>query len=264
MILAECSWGSVWAAIPLHWPSSSVPAGTLNSEKTWAALSVWTSGSHFSPDVSSPHYGKGCQKCVPFCQSPYTVSIPQTSFSYELGLAFHWWLPRQLLSQTTGKSCSIHVTSNPGPPRGCPASLLTTNPNAFLTCFTPLDAEKQVCDRLAFESGPLPRVTAHPLDDPVLWTNKRSLLRCLRWHSKSWNELSPKMRDGWCTQYMMAEMERMSGLQPKADPVTYQGRFPANVLLHSNFIKGKPHLSLTVSFILSPRWQIFKEHLLCG
>lgn len=174
MILAECSWGSVWAAIPLHWPSSSDPAGTLNSEKTWAALSVWTSGSHFSPDVSSPHYGKGCQKCVPFCQSPYTVSIPQTSFSYELGLAFHLWLPTQLLSQTTGKSCSIHVTSNPGPPRGCPASLLTTNPNAFLTCFTPLDAEKQVCDRLAFESGSLPRVTAHPLDDPVLWTNKRS------------------------------------------------------------------------------------------
>lgn len=94
-----------------------------------------------------------------------------------------------------------------------------------------------------FESGSLPRGTAHPPDNPVLWTNKRTLLRCLWWHSKSWNELSPKTRDGSCVQYMMeqkmAEMERVSGLKSKTAPFTYRGQFPANVLLNSSLTLEK-------------------------
>lgn len=50
----------------------------------------------------------------------------------------------------------------------------------------------------------------------------------------------------------MAEMERVSGLKSTTAPFTYRGQFPANVLLNSSFRKGKPHLFLNVSFILSP------------
>ena len=106
------------------------------------------------------------------------LAFPRPRFP--MSLAWHFTDDCQGSSRVRplGTSCSIHFTSNPGLPRSCPASLLTTNPNPFLTCFTPFDAEKLVCDRLPFESRSLPRGTAHPLDDPVLWTNKRSLRRC--------------------------------------------------------------------------------------
>lgn len=52
-----------------------------------------------------------------------------------------------------------------------------------------------------------------------------------------------------CHGNEMAEMEGVNGLQSKADPCTYLGQIPANVLLESNFRKGKPNPSW-ISFIL--------------
>ena len=58
-----------------------------------------------------------------------------------------------------------------------------------------------------------------------------------------------------------ATTERVNALGWEADACPYLGWCPANVLLNSNFTKGKPNPSAGASFILSPIWQIFIEQL---
>lgn len=95
---------------------------------------------HFSPDVSSPDYGKGCQKCAPFCQSLYSVRIPRPHFPINTTWRFTDGCQGSSWVIQLGTSCSIHLACNTGPLRGHTAVVLETKPNRYwevgvwLTC----------------------------------------------------------------------------------------------------------------------------------